>query len=325
VTLQLLDLDPDNYTPHRLHAVDRDWTETNCWLDMMIEVMHALGLEPLAAGAFTLSTDFEGDQWTLFKFPPEDLRILFGLEIAEIYVWRPVIDHLEDNLRLGRLLTVEVDAYFLPDTSGVTYRSDHVKTGIVPQMLDRPGRRLGYFHNAGYFELHGEDFDGIFHLDGPSDPRLLLPYVEMVKMERLRGGEPALDVVLELTRDHLDRRPTTNPIGRFQKRLHADLPWLARAGEAVFHPYSFGTCRQLGATAALAAAFVDWLDVRLGAGLGESSRQFRQVSESAKGLQFTLARVVRGRHVDLDTALDAMQTAWASAMDTLTGGLASRG
>ena len=49
-------------------------------MDVWIEVLHALGLDPVAASAFTLSCDFEGDQWTFFKYPPEDLRALFGIE-----------------------------------------------------------------------------------------------------------------------------------------------------------------------------------------------------------------------------------------------------
>ena len=35
------------------------------------------------------------------KYPIEDLRALFGLEVAEMYVWRPVIDHLADHLARG--------------------------------------------------------------------------------------------------------------------------------------------------------------------------------------------------------------------------------
>ena len=139
--LQLLQLDPDNYEAHPLHRLERDWTETNCWQDMMIELLHVLGLDPIAPAAFTLSTDSEGNQWTLFKYPPEDLRTLYGMEIAELYVWRPVIDHLEMSLEQGKLLTVEVDSFYLPDTAGVTYQIDHTKTGIVPQMLDRAGRQ----------------------------------------------------------------------------------------------------------------------------------------------------------------------------------------
>jgi len=324
VTVRLLDIDPSTYRPHLLHAPGRDWTESNCWTDMMIEVLHALGLEPLAASAFTLSSDFEGDQWTLFKFPPEDLRILFGLEVAELYVWRPVIDHVEENLALGHLVTVEVDAYYLPDTARVTYRSDHVKTGVVPQMLDRPGRRLGYFHNAGYFELGDEDFDGIFRLDTEPDASVLLPYMEVVKLERLRPGTAPLDAVIALTRDHLERRPSTNPIPRFKKRLESDLPWLAQAGEAAFHLYSFGTCRQLGANAAMAGSFVEWLGLRLGGGLDldAAAVHFQALSESAKGLEFALARVARGRSVDLEGPFAAMEASWGAAMDVLVERLA---
>ncbi len=108
-------------------------------MDVWIEVLHALGLDPVAAAAFTLSCDFEGDQWTFFKFPPEDLRTLFGIEVAEMNVWRPVVDHVEEQLGLGRLCTVEVDAWFLPDTRGMSYGVDHVKTTIVP-IRHRPGR-----------------------------------------------------------------------------------------------------------------------------------------------------------------------------------------
>ncbi len=317
--LQIFDLDPARYAPHRLHAPDRNWTETNCWQDMMIELLHVLGLDPVAAAAFTLSSDFDGDHWTLFKFPPEDLRMLFGLEVAEMYVWRPVIDHLADHLALGHPLTVEVDAWYLPDTAGITYGIDHAKTGIVMQMLDRQARRLGYFHNAGYFELEGDDFDGIFHLPEGRDPRVLLPYVEMVKLDRIRHDDDGrlLENVVALTREHLARRPRSNPVSRLRARLEADLPWLAEQGDAAFHPYAFATCRQCGANAEVAAAFVDWLDARQGGGLAQAGDAFGTIASTAKGLQFSLARAARGRTVDLAGPFDEMAAAWETAMETL--------
>jgi len=319
VRLQVFSLDADDYRPHPLHAGDRSWTETNCWLDMMIEVLHALDLDPVAASAFTLSTDFEGEQWTLFKFPPEDLRALFGLEVAEMYVWRPAVDHVEEQLALGRLCSVEVDAWYLPDTAGVTYHVDHVKTGIVPQMIDREAKRLGYFHNAGYFELAGEDFDGLFYLAGNAHPLVLPPYMETIKLDRINrvDDEELLGRVTVLTKDHLARRAMTNPMERFRKRLEADLPWLAASGDAAFHPYAFATCRQLGATAELAGSFVEWLDKRGADGLGGAAAHFHSVAESAKALQFALARVARGRRVELEAPLDEMGRAWEAAMRTL--------
>jgi len=317
--LQIFDLDPESYEPHRLHGPDRHWTETNCWTDMMIELLHVLGLDPVAAGAATLATDFDGDNWTTFKFPLEDLRALYGLVVTEQYVWRPVIDHLSDHLARGNLLTVEVDAWYLPDTAGITYRTAHTKTGVVMQMLDRENRRLGYFHNAGYFELGGEDFDGVFYLpDGP-DPTNLLPYVELVRLDRVRHDDERrlVDNVVALTRRHLAERPTTNPLPRLGARLEADLGWLATAGDDVFHPYAFGTARQCGANAEIAASFVAWLDDHDGGGLDKAAEAFTVMAAKAKGLEFSLARASRGRTVDLSGPLAEMSQAWDTAMEIM--------
>jgi len=317
--VQVLDVDPARYRSHPLHGSDRIWKETNCAADLWIEALHSLGFDPVAALGFTLSADFDGDQWALFKYPLEDLRGLFGLEVSEMYVWRPVIDHLADHLAQGHLLTVEVDAWYLPDTAGITYGLDHAKTGIVMQMLDRENRRLGYFHNAGYFELAGDDFDGIFHLAEGRDPRILLPYVEIVKLDRVRHDDDRrlLGAVVALTRDHLARRPATNPMGRFRTRLAADLGWLAAEGDAAFHPYAFGTCRQCGANAEMAGSFVGWLDARDGGGLDKAAGAFETIASTAKGLEFSLARAARGRTVDLAPAFEKMEQAWETAMDTL--------
>jgi hypothetical protein len=318
-SLQLVQLDPDEFEPHALHRAERDWTETNCWQDMMIEVLHLLDLDPVAPAAFTLSTDFEGSQWALFKYPPEDLRALYGIEITELYVWRPVVEHLAIALGDGQLLTVEVDAFFLPDTAGVSYKLDHVKTGIVPQMLDLSGRKMWYFHNAGYFEVSGDDFDGIFQLGGKPSLHVPLPYVEVIRLERLRHPDPETlrSNVLELTREHLRRRPSSNPMPRFRDHLSSDLPWIAEHGADGFHHYAFATCRQCGATAELAAAFVDWLDEHDGGGLAGTADRYREISATAKSLQFALARVARGKKIDLEGPFDRMAEAWKEAMDSL--------
>jgi hypothetical protein len=317
VTVQLLALDAATYRRHPLHMSERTWAETNCYVDLWIEVIHALGADPVAAAAFTLSTDFEGDQWTFFKYPPEDLRLVYGVDVAEMNIWRPVIDHIEEQLQLGRLLTVEVDSWFLPDTEGVSYRREHAKTTIVPQMLDRPGRRLGYFHGSGYWELSGEDFTGVFPAESDRSA-VLPPYVELVKLERFSDrSDNTLQRALSLTQDHLTRRPATNPIARFGDRIRADVPWLARHDLDTFHQYAFGTCRQCGASAELAATFVRWLGDRDGGGLEPAAGALDRVATGAKNLQFALARVARGRKVDLDATLAEMEEAWGASMAAL--------
>ncbi|HEY1854481.1 MAG TPA: DUF1839 family protein, partial [Solirubrobacterales bacterium] len=79
--VSLLGLDPGAYERHLLHGPDRDYAETNCYTDILIELVHARGDEPLAMMGCVLAVDFEGDQWTFFKPRPEDVERLYGIDI----------------------------------------------------------------------------------------------------------------------------------------------------------------------------------------------------------------------------------------------------
>lgn len=65
----IVSLDPSTYQRHALHGEDRVWSETNCYVDVLIEQIHALGFDPVASLAFTLAIDFEVDQWTFSNTP----------------------------------------------------------------------------------------------------------------------------------------------------------------------------------------------------------------------------------------------------------------
>jgi len=317
---QLIGIDAATYQPHALHSAERVWTETNCYVDLWIEVLHALGLEPLAAAAFTLSTDFEGDQWGFFKFPPEDLRALYGLDVEEMNVWRPIEEHIVEQLELGRLLTIETDSWYLPDTAGVAYQLEHQKTTLVPERIDPAARELGYFHNAGYFELSGDNYDGVLRrTDELRAPHVLPPYVELVKLERVRRVDLStlVDGAIALTRDHLARRPTTNPVTRMRERLGPELDWLRSQDLEMFHKWAFGFCRQCGANAELAASFVEWLAAHDDTSITAATEAFRGLASATKTLQFSLARAARGRAVDVDPVLDEMELHWDTAMAPL--------
>ncbi len=322
MTLSLLPIDAASYQQHDLHRSDRVWTETNCYVDVWIELLHALGLDPLASAAFPISTDFEGDQWTFFKYPTEDLRTAYGIEVFEMNAWRSIIEHVAEQLAFGRLLTVEADSWFLPDTQGVSYQIAHVKSTIIPQMVDVAGRRLGYFHNASYFELSGDDFDGVFRLGRHADADGLPPYVEMIRLDRIRRDDSgSLERAVDLLRGHLTRIPTTNPMTRFHARLESDIKWLQSNGVDGFHAYAFGTCRQCGASAELAASFVDWLAERETDGPGDlpkAAAAYRSIAERCKGLEFGLARLARGRNVDLEAVFAQLSSDWQDATIILT-------
>ncbi len=317
---RVLDVRPDNYDTHTIHSHDRVWTETNCYVDLWIELLHSLGADPVPALAFVLSADCDGRQWDFVKMQSEDLRTLYGIDVGEMNVWRPVLAHVLDSIDDGVLSTVEVDGFWLPDTAGTSYRNQHTKTTIVPNFVDADEKVLGYFHNRGYFHLSGADFDGVFNLSPAPHAEVLLPYVEQIRVGRNRivDGAGAGDRDLAVARAHFARRPAANPVETLARRIVADIPLVQESGPDAFHLWSFGLLRQCGATAELAADLVDYLDTRGAAGIKEAGPHFLHVAQSAKAVQFRMARAARGRAVSVDEPLAEMAWRWSAAMDIVS-------
>ena len=300
-----------DHRPHSLHAADRIWVEKNCYADLWIELLHAQGMEPHACLAFVVALDFLGDQWTFFKPPLGDLRALYGIDVQELTVWRPMIEHACEHLGAGRLLSLEVDAHWLPDTAGTDYRETHSKTTIVLNEIDPAARRLGYFHNAGYFELEGADFGQIFALDAA--PPQLPPYAEVIHIDRAcRHPDAELRARSAAMLDaHLAWRRASNPIVRFRERFEADLPGLQQGGLARYHPWAFAGVRQLGAAFELAALYLRWLrpDATVAAA------DFELIARHSKTLILKAARAVNsGRALDARPLFDEMAAAWERGM-----------
>ena len=321
MTVALRPIDPASYRPHSLHTADRVWPQSNCYVDLCIELLHSNGYEPLAAAAFALTADLEGDQWTFFKFPIADLERLYGIEIFELNVWRPLVNHVVDQLAQKRCVIPDVDAFYLPDTAGTSYQTEHVKTSIAIQYLDLAGKRVGYFHNAGFYEASGEDFINLFRLEGHlTSPEYLPPYVEVAKFGARRvTTEPALTAgAIDLLRLHLGRAPAANPFHRYAARFDHDLRWLATEPLAVFHGYAFATLRQCGASFEMVALFLKWLADRGEMGLDPAIEAFSDIAATAKSLQFRTARMVgAGKAFTPAPLLDGMATAWDTGFGVL--------
>ncbi|MEY4563667.1 MAG: hypothetical protein RLZZ618_2944 [Pseudomonadota bacterium] len=317
---RILPLDPSTYVRHAIHGDNRVWAETNCYVDLLIEQLHALGVEPVAALAFTLTIDFEGDQWTFFKFPDGDVLELYGLDIQELAVWRPMVDHITDQLAAGRPVMVELDSFYLPDTAGTAYQLAHVKSTVGVNEIDVAAGHLGYFHNQGYFTLSSTDFQQIFQIGGLVHERMLPPYIEYLKptpgQPALRG-EALLAASLHQLDRHLRRLPADNPFLRFKTQFASDLAWLMEADMPSFHTYSFANLRQYGACFELSETYLRWLSAQGVAGLETAADAFKQIAQTAKAFQFQLARAM-ARKKPLDLApLDAMAAAWATATGSL--------
>ncbi len=318
--VSLLGLDPVSYRPHAVHAGGRAYTDTNCYTDILIELLHARGDEPLAAMAFTVRMDFEGDQWTFFKPPPGDLELLFGVDIHEMQPYRPLPDQIAEQIAASRTLLVELDSWYLPDTAATSYRTEHVKTSIVAEAIDPEGERLRYFHNAGLYELTGDDYQGAFRLGRPFSPDVLPPYSELVRLDagpRLQGRQLS-DASLELLRGHLERRPQDNPFERFGARLRADLPGLLEGDAARYHDYAFATVRMAGSAFEICASYVEWLLRDDDRGVA-TSQALHRIVDGCKALSFKLAR---RRAFDPEPAVSELASAWDEALTTLDDAVA---
>ena len=321
--MNVLDLDPATYKRHHLHADDRVWVEKNCYVDIMIEVVAALGCDPVAMLPFVVAIDFEGDQWTFFKPPHDELRELYGIDVQELNCWRPLLEHAQEHLAAGKLLSTEADAWWLPDTSGTDYRHQHTKTTIVLNDLDVAAQRLGYFHNAGYFSLEGEDFERTFRIGAAPDPAFMPLFAELVRIDRVHR-QPIKALARQsrqLLARHVQRMPTDNPVQRFAQRFEQDLPMIQQRGLDYYHAWAFATVRQLGSASELAATCLRWLDDNDDARtdrLLPAIQSYDCISAGAKTFFLKAARAVNSRRAfDAAPMFDAWSNAWQQAATTL--------
>lgn len=320
---RILDIDSHRYKPHFLHGEDRAWTETNCYVDLWVELLHGYQLEPMAAFAFSLLTDYEGDSFTFFKLPLEDLYELYGLDVMEHNPWRSLPEHIAQQVALRRPMIVEVDSYYLPDTAGVSYGLAHVKTSVAVNAIDTEARTLGYFHGRGYWELNPEQYAGVFRVGAPEGPALfprLPPYVEVVKTAALKrlSNEELKNLSVSQLRKHLARRPKSNPVRAWSADFLRDLDWMKTQSLEMFHQYSFALIRQLGSSAECSASYLRWLGQHGESGLELAALAMDALSSGAKTLQFRVARAVSGKRPwDPNPSLTAMAENWDSAMGLL--------
>jgi Domain of unknown function (DUF1839) len=305
--------DPAGYQPHMLHGEGRSYQETNCYTDIIIELLHACGYEPLAAFGHLVRMDFEGDQWTFFKPPPEDLELLFGIDIHEMQPYRPLPVQIAEQIEQGRTLIVELDSWYLPDTATTSYRSEHVKTSVAADAIDLEHETLRYFHSAGLFELEGEDYRGVFRIGRPFSDDVLPPYTELVRFDLGPGpqGDELTEAASGLLRGHLARRPSENPFERFGASLAGQLPALLQGGLDDYHAYAFATVRMAGSAFEIAASHAQWL---LGEDAQAAVEAMGEIVDGCKALSFRLAR---RRQFDPESLIGGLADAWARAIDAL--------
>jgi hypothetical protein len=309
----LFGLEVSTYEPHAVHGAGRAYPETNCYTDIIIELLHARGDEPLAALGCLVRSDFEGDQFTFFKPPPEDLEELYGIDIHEMQPYRPLPTQIAEQIDAGRTIIVELDSFYLPDTAATAYGRAHVKSSAIAEAIDAEACFLRYFHNAGLYELEGDDYRGVFRLDGEPSREILPPYTELVRFDagpRLEG-DGLRAAARELLRGHLRHRPNSDPFTRFGEQLERELPTLLAGDLEAYHAYAFASVRMIGAAFELAASHAAWL---LGEDATKATEAMQAIVDNCKVLGFRLAR---RREFEPAALIESLGASWSRALDTL--------
>lgn len=308
-----------------LHGDDAIWHETNCYMDLWIELLYGWHLDPRAALPFTVAQDYEGDHFTFFKYPQTDLELLYGTVVQESAIYDTLEAHIAEQVRRGHTMLVEMDSFYLPDTRATAYRTSHVKTTIAIDAIDPAAQTLGYYHGLGRHMAQGDDYRGLLRLTAElADGNILFPYVEVAKRVRdpLRGREQA-NAVAQLLRRHLGRRPATSPVARWRAEFPAQVETILARGDAYFHHYGFNLPRQLGANFEMLHHCLNWLGEHGHRVSPDITGAASGIAAECKVLQFRLARAMARRRPDACTdCLDNLESAYDT---TIAGLLASFG
>lgn len=320
-------LQPADYLPHAvLHGIDQDFRETNCYSDLIIEIVNGLGLNPIACLGYTLAADFEGDQWTFGKPSHHDLETMYGIRIEELSLYGALIDQIVTQVQRGSIPLMEADAFHLPDTLGIDYRNAHVKTTIGITAIDKANKKMHYFHNAAFASLEGDDFDGVIAPLASKYSGYLPPYCEIAKLNLVVKHDDATlrDLAFASARHHLHKRPKHNPIQLHAASMQAHQHAIIAGGLPHYHAYTFVALRQLGAAHQLGAHFLIWLDNENPHLVG-AAQAFKQISTQAKTLVLKLARVANsGKLTDFNVLFEEMSQQWDIANTHLDAAFASQ-
>jgi len=306
----------EQYKPHWLHSTERLWPQSNCYVDLWIEVLHAMNLNPIASLSFTLATDFEGDQWTFFKVPLHDLLLLYGIDVQELNIWNSLLEHICIQTCRNRMVLVEVDAFYLPDVGDTSYHQEHEKTTIGIQAIDPQTQQVNYFHNSGFYTLYADDFAGIFH----NTTHQLPPYVEFAKLDALKRltDDKLASLAAELMYTHLAHRPAANPFIAYREHFAQYIASMRNHDLAFFHKHAFATLRQFGASYEYAAIFLRWLANYRGDHLRVAAQYLENIASTAQIFLLKTARTVRTKKLfAYGILLDTMAGDWEQAMGVL--------
>jgi hypothetical protein len=254
--------------------------------------------------SFTVGLDYEGDQFTFYKIPPGDLELLYDVQLLELSIFDDLEQHVAEQVKRDRIVLVEEDGFYLPDTKGITYHTAHKKTTIGVNSIDPSSGTLTYFHNDIFGTLEGDDYQHVMY---KVDPPVLFPYTEFIKRHgRLdRSEREYKHTALTLLEKHMFRLPRTSPVAAFRGAFAGHVQKLNAVS---FHEFAFNHFRMFGSNFEYLGSFLEWLT-------GTASDECTQLAKISKLMQFkTLRMVARGKFDPLDEQFDQLEENYAQLL-----------
>ena len=210
-------------------------------------------------------------------------------------------------------MLVEIDAWYLPDTEGTSYRRGHLKTTVAPRRSTERASGCATSTTPDYSNCRVRTTAGAFRMLDHFTDDVMDPFTEVVIFDagpRLEGDElraAARDLLASTSPG--DRRPTPSTPGRgaWSPTCRGCSPAATRTTTK----YAFVTVRMVGSAFELFADHVAWT---LGEPGEEAAAEFRGIAEASKVVSFRLAR---RRPFDIPAVLAPLIDGWERGMDLL--------
>ena len=272
----------------RCTAATATYTETNCYTDILIELLHARGDEPLAALGLHAADGLRGRPVDVLQAAPERPRSAVRRSTStRCSRTGRCPSRSPSRSRRGRTMIVELDSWYLPDTAATSYRTRAREDSVVARG-DRPRGRAAALlpQRRRSTSSSGEDYRGVFRL-GREFSGDVLPPVHRARPLRRRPAAARATSCASAAREAAAPR-TRAPPGR-RTRSSASAPQLdARPAAAARGRRSATTtptrsrpCGWPARRSRSARSHVDWLLGDAGAGAVGALRRDRRRLQGA--------------------------------------------
>ena len=248
--------------PIAIHAGERTYMETNCFTD----IIDRAAPRPRRRAGRGVRLDSSG--WTSRVTSGRsssrcavDMERLFGIDIHEMQPYRSIPGRSRRCIALGRTMTIELDAWYLPTRRPRATAPRTSRRGSSPKAIDVDGQRFRYFHNAVAVRAARRGLPGRLPARRRTGRTTSSRHTRSwsASTPGPRCGARNCDESRARSCAVISTGCPRQSVRALRRAARRDLPRLLAGDEAIYHAYAFATFRMAGAGFELLASHVDWL------------------------------------------------------------------